>query len=638
MRQASRRLAAVLLFCLPSAAAAFEFKSVPLPHGADVRKAVSSTAVIDRDGNELPLNFVTLARSGEAVGEGGGNVFGALYDSVGKPIPFYETGAGHAVSHKIDFTSILTFQDRLFALSHFEHGPGSLYLTELTQNPVDGALTAVSTRNVRETSSVGGLWYPCAGVVTAWGTHLGGEEFPTDARMHPAALAGKENYHHKYNVPAFRYFFDVDLSTPELRKQPKVDLAKLKDSYNPYRYGYVFEARLKGGTDRGEPEVELVKHYAMGRFSHEVAYVMLDERTVYMTDDESHGGGFFLFIADRPRDFTSGTLYAARFTHAEPDGELGAGAGRIDWISLGHSTPDDLSFIQKSLTMPYQPGLAFSKMFDVAEPNLKRECPATFQSTNMNGFGKGECLRVKSGFSDAVASRLETRRVAAMRGATIEFSKSEGLAYDPAGNRLFMSIAQIKGAMTNESASADGENDWRPAPASGSNAEHVRLNENVCGAVYALDVRKDGGMKSDYVVHNMYELVSGHEKGGLTFDALFGNRCDVNSIAGPDNLTFIPGYRTLIIAEDSDYHKNNAVWAFNVDTNTLKRIQTTPAGAEATSVYYHDDIFGRSYLVTAVQHPDLSNATNGETEAGKYDGTPASFGVFGPLPKPSPAP
>ena len=111
----------------------------------------------------------------------------------------------------------------------------------------------------------------------------------------------------------------------------------------------------------------------------------------------------------------------------------------------------------------------------------------------MNGFGKGECLRVKSGFSDAVASRLETRRVAAMRGATIEFSKSEGLAYDPAGNRLFMSIAQIKGAMTNESASADGENDWRPAPASGSNAEHVRLNENVCGAVYALDVRKDEG-------------------------------------------------------------------------------------------------------------------------------------------------
>jgi secreted PhoX family phosphatase len=40
-----------------------------------------------------------------------------------------------------------------------------------------------------------------------------------------------------------------------------------------------------------------VKHYALGRFAHELAYVIPAERTVYMTDDETNGA-LFLFVAD----------------------------------------------------------------------------------------------------------------------------------------------------------------------------------------------------------------------------------------------------------------------------------------------------------------------------------------------------
>ena len=64
---------------------------------------------------------------------------------------------------------------------------------------------------------------------------------------------------------------------------------------------------------------ELVRHFSMGRFSHENATVMPDGRTVYLTDDDTvkytnakwntnSGGVLFKFIADQKMDLSSGTL------------------------------------------------------------------------------------------------------------------------------------------------------------------------------------------------------------------------------------------------------------------------------------------------------------------------------------------
>jgi len=53
----------------------------------------------------------------------------------------------------------------------------------------------------------------------------------------------------------------------------------------------------------------LGKRKAMGRFSHEGNLLMPDERTVYMLDDFAPGI-LFKFVADAPRDFSTGQLFA----------------------------------------------------------------------------------------------------------------------------------------------------------------------------------------------------------------------------------------------------------------------------------------------------------------------------------------
>ncbi|HHG85349.1 MAG TPA: DUF839 domain-containing protein, partial [Bacteroidetes bacterium] len=64
----------------------------------------------------------------------------------------------------------------------------------------------------------------------------------------------------------------------------------------------------------------LAKRYAMGRFQHEGALFMPDERTCYLMDDHAPGA-FFKFVADRPRDLSEGILYAFRQSEDGNSGE-----------------------------------------------------------------------------------------------------------------------------------------------------------------------------------------------------------------------------------------------------------------------------------------------------------------------------
>lgn len=108
---------------------------------------------------------------------------------------------------------------------------------------------------------VGGTWNNCAGSLTPWGTILSAEEY-------------------------------------EPRRVQDIPEGMIRDVN---RYGYIVEI---------DPvTLHVKKHHAMGRFSHETALVMPDRRTVYLTDD-FRGGVLFRFVADRPEDLSSGTLYA----------------------------------------------------------------------------------------------------------------------------------------------------------------------------------------------------------------------------------------------------------------------------------------------------------------------------------------
>ena len=68
---------------------------------------------------------------------------------------------------------------------------------------------------------------------------------------------------------------------------------------NPYDYGYIIEI-----DNAASDQPELNRHLAMGRFSHENAEVMPDEKTVYLTDD-GYDTVLYKFIADTAGDLSS---------------------------------------------------------------------------------------------------------------------------------------------------------------------------------------------------------------------------------------------------------------------------------------------------------------------------------------------
>ena len=254
--------------------------------------------------------------------------------------------------------------------------------------------------------------------------------------------------------------------------------------------------------------------------------------------------------------------------------------------------------------------------------NADGTCPDGFTSINTE-VGR-ECLRVKDGMAK-IASRLETRRYAGMMGATTEFRKEEGITFDPDNNRLYVAMSEVVRGMEDfkkngsDSSSYDkgGYND-------------IRLPYNKCGCVYGLDVGTDSDIGSDYVAMNMTGVVSGTMTEYAADSPYANNSCDVNGIANPDNLTFITGTETLIIGEDTGSgHQNDAIWAYNVKSGDLTRIETTPYGSETTSPYYYSDINGWAYIMSVIQHP------YGESDQDKLvDASDAAayVGYVGPIP------
>ncbi len=104
----------------------------------------------------------------------------------------------------------------------------------------------------------------------------------------------------------------------------------------------------------------------------------------------------------------------------------------------------------------------------------------------------------------------------------------------------------------------------------------------------------------------------------------------MDGLANPDNISYLPGYNTLFIGEDTETgHQNDAVWSYDLASGALTRIQTTPYGSETTSVYIYPDVAGSAYLMSVVQHP------YGESDEDKLNapGDAAAYlGYLGPMP------
>jgi secreted PhoX family phosphatase len=500
------------------------------------------------NGKRAPIDYHALIRSGERRQD---QIFGLLHDREGNLI-HQADGSGH-ISNKNDFSSLIQVDGSLFMLTHFEEIPGGIYLSKLDQDSNSGELKVTHTRPL-DLSGVNGGWNHCAGSTTPWQTHLGTEEYEPNA----AALDERGGIDHYYQGMA--KYFGGDLK-----------------SLYPYDYGWQIEISVDNFQ-----KADVHKRYAMGRLSHEVGLVMPDRRTVYITDDALNTA-LFRFVADHPEDLSSGTLYAARW---QQTGDQDGGQAKLDWVSLGHANEDEIR-----TTMAKKPG--FDDIFKRAKPIEDNSCPDSFSSINTRfGF---ECLQTLPG-KEKIASRLESRRYAALMGATTEFRKMEGLAFDPARQELYVAITTISQGMEDQ---ANGETSSPGFDQGGPN--HIRLPHTPCGAVYALSLDKN------YIATDMRAIITGE-----TAQDDPENFCLTSGIANPDNLTFLTGQDTLIIAEDSGQgHVNNMLWAFNLKDRQLTRLLTAPLGAEVTGSYYYPDINGWGYLMTTIQHPTEGPATTG---------------------------
>lgn len=566
-----------------------KFEEVKVPTKDYEKRRIMASSSITVDGKKHKISFNTILRSGDRVGEG---VYGQLFDAKGNPI-IAEDGQAK-ISNSNDFSSLLPIGDKLFMISQFETRPAAMYLTELEQTQ-NGHLKAVNTKNI-DFSSVNGLWVPCAGSVTPWNSHLSSEEYEPNAQKVQAN--GSINAYYDQMAD----YYEGDLK-----------------ALNPYDYGWTPEVTVL--NEKGDVKVE--KHYSMGRFAHELAYVMPDEKTVFLSDDGTNVA-LFMFIADKKRDLSSGTLYAAKWIQRS---NKGAGSADIKWVNLGHSSNTK---IKKALDKKVN----FSDIFSKIEINKDGTCSnPSFKAVNTTTGA--ECLRVKAGMHE-VASRLESRRYAALLGATTEFRKMEGITYNPNDNILYLAMSAIGRGMEDNAKKGKASNKYEL----GGNND-IKLDYNKCGAVYSLNMTTfskpldtlGNKIDSSYTPNSMYSLVE-----GFADSSVKGNKCSVTSLANPDNITFIPNTKTLIIGEDTGSgHENDYIWSYNLNDKKLTRIQTTPYGSETTSPYFYNNIKGYGYLMSVVQHPygegdALRNKKQMKKEARSASQIRAYTGYMGPLP------
>ena len=148
---------------------------------------------------------------------------------------------------------------------------------------------------------VNGTGNNCGASVTPWGTALTSEEYPAD------------------NEEDWQYW---------LEEQAAGLKALTGKAANPFDQGYAVE------LIHSESGTQIIKHYAMGRFSQEVGVVMPDSKTVYFGDDGTDRV-MFKFVADTAGDLSAGTLYAAKVTQ---DGTT----LNLEWLELGHGKDADI--------------------------------------------------------------------------------------------------------------------------------------------------------------------------------------------------------------------------------------------------------------------------------------------------------
>jgi secreted PhoX family phosphatase len=558
---------------------AASFSSTPAPNlstpAAMATTTVSSTLTMsfsDGSKQDYKLAYQPFFVTGDLVSDGNGAkvLAGGYYDINNKPI-MDNTVAGKErqyFSDSPDGTSLLTVANAkvtgvqgntVFAVVQFEYAtwaqdgvtamygklPSPIAVLTLDQSPTTGKLSLVKYHNVN-TAGVNGLWITCGASLSPWGTHLSSEEYE------PNAFAA---------------------STDAQFKAFSKNLYGSETAANPYHYGHMPEVTVNAdGTGT------IKKHYNLGRISHELVQVMPDNRTVFMGDDATNSG-YFVFVADKEKDLSSGSLYVAKVGAGFSIDPAATTAAPLTWIKLGSATSAEIKTLADTL-----------KPTDIMLVSAVDPLDASY--TKINANGKAEWVKLNTGMEKAAAF-LETHRYASLVGASMGFSKMEGTTVNIKDKVAYSALQNCVTSMVAGNA--------YNTPGNGISIPKA-LN---AGAVMALNLKagakddKGASIVSDWMPVDTKALIAGED---ITADAL-GNTANPEKIANPDNLKFSEAMRTLFIGEDSGQHVNNFLWAYNIDTKLLSRIMSMPSGGEATGLHVADELNGWTYILSNFQHP-----------------------------------
>ncbi|PKO63254.1 MAG: alkaline phosphatase [Betaproteobacteria bacterium HGW-Betaproteobacteria-18] len=556
----------------PVTATGVEFIGMPAAM-TDAQRATNFTsasvkiAYSDATTKTQALTYNTIFKTGDTLKNGSADVIaGAYYDIDGNPIidnsvpasaePFYsDCPDGNSLLALANPTVPGVTGNTLFLVTQYEYKtinnasvsmygklPSQITVTSLDQNKTSGALKAVKHFNV-DTKPVHGLWITCASSLSPWNTHLSSEEYEPDA---------------------------VNIATNTMFQDFSQNLFGNPTAANPYHYAHVPEV-----TVNPDGTASIKKHYCLGRVARELVEVCPDNKTVLMGDDGANTG-LFMFIADKEKDLSAGTLYVAKWTQTSA---TAGGTATLGWIKLGSASSDDVKGLADTLTA--------SDIVTVSTSDPALATPADTSFTKIAFNGVTEWVKFAPG-KEIAAAFLETHRYAAFLGASMEFSKMEGVALNRKDKLAYVAMSRIEKSMS------DGVGD-------------IQVGKISAGATYELQLaaaqkdNTDTAIGSTWVptVMTAIPALVGEDQAA---DAV-GNSANVDKISNADNLKFSEKLRTLFIGEDSGQHVNNFVWAYNVDTKKLSRILSVPAGAEATGLDVVDNLNGFSYILGNFQHP-----------------------------------
>jgi secreted PhoX family phosphatase len=485
-------------------------------------------------------DYQVLLQGGDVFSEGG--VAGGIYAA--------DDGNRMFTSVKPDYNAFVplnTEGSRGYLYTAWEDRPSGISKLEIEWNTTSAEWKVLGGMML-DLSSVNGGWVLCFGSMSPWDTPLLSEElYFSDTE--------------EWNDDSYNYHSDQASLADYLGYYP-----------NPYDYGYIMEIENSTTT-----EPDFIKHFAMGRFSHENAQVMPDERTVYLSDD-GYDTVLFKFVADTAGDLSSGTLYAAKVTQDDSSDSATTGFD-VEWMEMASSSNTDIqNWIDEYdgiTTADFISGqnsyITDEEIRDWAEGRLNED---------LNGDGT-----IGYVVDDRVAF-LESRKAAAALGASDEWNKMEGVAFNPnAPDYLYLAMSDVGYDMS------DGQGD-------------IDVTQNRCGIVYRMTL--DNG----WDVNRIEPVISG---GPYTSSATY--ECDVNNLAGPDNLLVLNDGRVLI-GEDTGKHASNMVWLWGdiSEPETEPEIDSDADGVVDSQDNCSDTSQGETVDAEGCSETQLPGTVEGEDE------------------------